>query len=139
MEALEYRVPHFLGRDEFGNYYYVDRLLTWKRIEEEDGGVDYQSVRTRDFRLYKGHPGSLKKLQMRNVVSDSEGEIFSSRSGTLRLIVSNPGSKSGQEATWIQKKERVSLVELPLNRNRELIFVELGISSDQKFGMPCDL
>jgi hypothetical protein len=39
------------------------------------------------FRLFKGAKGSLKEQKMTNVVSDSEGEIFSAKTGSLKMII----------------------------------------------------
>jgi hypothetical protein len=69
---------------------------------------------------------------MTNVVSDSEGDIFATREGELRLILDK------HDYAWIKGKQRTPLTSLPLGDNLRLIFVELGIYTGQPFGTPCD-
>jgi hypothetical protein len=112
------RVPHALARDRRGIYYYVDR-----------GASD---ATARDFRLYRGRRGAMRQLDMRDIVSDSEGEVFESASGTLRLVVDR------DEALWIQGKRSTGLKSLPVGENLGVIFNELGIYLGEPLGTPCD-
>jgi hypothetical protein len=111
--------PHRLLRDELGNYYYVDKGF---RPGEE-----------KRFRLFKGPKGSLKEQKMTNVVSDSEGEIFSTKTGSLRLIIDkkDPG-------VWLEQKKSLKLREVPIHENMPMIYNELGVYSGEKMGNPCD-
>jgi hypothetical protein len=111
------REAYALARDKAGTYYFVDRGNT---PETE-----------RDFRLYRGLRGKLKPLAMKDVVSDSEGEIFASTSGKLRLVVGK------QSAQWIAGGTS-NLLLLPLNENYGLIYNELGVYLKEKLGVPCD-
>lgn len=111
------REAYALARDKAGTYYFVDRGNT---PETE-----------RDFRLYRGPRGKLKPLAMKDVVSDSEGEIFASTSGKLRLVVGK------QSAQWIAGGTS-NLLLLPLNENYGLIYNELGVYLKEKLGVPCD-
>lgn len=119
-EARRQRSGYALARDERGNYYFVDRSL------RED--------RKRDFQLYVGKPGRMKRQRMKNIVSDSAGDIFSTPRGTLRLVL----NKEPKEALWIRGKRRTKLIQLPLFPNRELIFNDLGVYAGERFGTPCD-
>lgn len=112
------REPYALARDRRGHYYYVDRGAS------EDT--------SKDFRLYRGPRGRLKKLAMRDVVSDSEGEIFASDDGKLRLIVGK------EDAEWITKKRAQKLQRLPLSDNYGLIYNELGVYLGAQLFVPCD-
>jgi hypothetical protein len=112
------RVPHALARDKAGTYYYVDR-----------GNTD---ATARDFHLYRGRRGDMRKLDMKDVVSDSEGEVFESRTGILRLIVDR------DEALWIRGKAKDDLKALPIGENLGLIFNELGVYLGRELGTPCD-
>jgi hypothetical protein len=107
-----------LARDDHGNYYYVDR----QREPEE----------SLNFRLYSGPRGALKPLKMVNVVSDSEGQIFSTKSGDLRLVLDR------KEAAWVKGKARTTLVPLPIEDNAQLIYTDLGAYTGQRLGTPCD-
>lgn len=106
-----------LARDDRGNYYYVDRL------REAYGG--------KGFRLWYGPRGAMKRLKMTNIVSDSEGDIFATRRGELRFILSKNTS------TWVQGKQRKDLVNVPVVDNVRLIYAELGVYLGD-LGTPCD-
>jgi hypothetical protein len=109
---------HALARDDRGTYYYVDRVR-----EPEDAKV---------FRLYSGPKGAMKQLKMVNVVSDSEGDVFATRSGELRLILAKG------ETTWVKGKTRTRLIRLPVEDNHVLIYTDLGVYTGQRLGTPCD-
>lgn len=111
------REPYALARDKAGVYYFVDR------------GVSEAGAR--DFRLYRGPRGKLKPLLMKDVVADSEGEIFASSSGKLRLVLGK------QTAQWIAGGT-ANLLVLPLSENYGLIYNELGVYLREKLGVPCD-
>jgi hypothetical protein len=107
-----------LARDEKGNYYYVDRPR-----EPENNKA---------FRLYAGPRGNLKPLKMTNVVSDSQGDIFSTKKGELRLVLDKKQSK------WVAGKKEIELVSLPIQENHIMIYTDLGVYAGQRLGTPCD-
>jgi hypothetical protein len=113
------REPHALLRDDRGTYYYVDR----GREEGEE----------KSFRLYVGTKGAMVLQKMTNVVSDSAGEIFSTKSGDLRLLIDRDKSSE-----WIQKKKRTALRYLETEDNLHLIYAELSVYAGQRLGSPCD-
>ena len=117
-EAKEGREPYALARDQRGTYYYVDRGTA--------------KDRRRDFRLFIGPLGRLRPSKMKDIVSDSEGEIFSSRRGRLRLVVGK------QRATWIRGKRHRQLLWVPVEDNYRLIYNTLGVYLGQQLGTPCD-
>lgn len=113
----------------------------WKRrayaLARDDGGVYYFVDRARDpmsadFRLYIGPKGNLKLQKMVNVVSDSEGDIFATRDGELRLVLDK------RESVWIKKKKRTPLVHVPVEANHVLIYTDLGVYTGERLGTPCD-
>ncbi|MEM9493227.1 MAG: hypothetical protein AAGC55_29020 [Myxococcota bacterium] len=106
-----------LARDDRGNYYYVDRL------RDAYGG--------KGFRLWVGPRGNMKRMQMTNIVSDSEGDIFATKRGELRFITSK------DEMTWVRGKRRRALVKVPVSRNVKLIYAELGVYLQDLY-TPCD-
>ncbi len=112
------RSPYSLTRDAIGTYYFVDTLGA-----ERPG---------RDFRLYVGPRGNLKLQPMKNVVSDSQGDIFSTKRGELRLILSR------NEFLWIAGKKQTRLVKVPIDDNEQLIYSELGPYMGERLGTPCD-
>jgi len=112
------RRPYALARDERGIYYFVD--------------VERGPRRGRDFRLYFGPRGDLKLQRMKNVVSDSEGDIFATRRGELRLVLGRG------EAAWIRGGKRSKLLIVPVDRNVPFIYSELGPYVGERLGTPCD-
>ena len=69
---------------------------------------------------------------MTNVVSDSEGDVFSTKTGSLRLIIDR------RESTWIEGEKPRKLMLVPVRQNLGLIYNELGIYAGQRQGTPCD-
>jgi len=113
------RQAHALTRDDRGNYFYIDRL------RDELGGKGY--------RLFSGQKGAMKELPLTNIVTDSEGQIFSSKRGELRYV---SDGKSGK-ATWIKGEKRNELVYIPVEDNVQMIYGELGVY-EGTLGTPCD-
>ena len=118
------RRPERLMRDDAGNYFFVDRLRT------ED------SHDRRDFRVFRGPRGKMKQLPLKDIVDDSEGTIFATKDGTLRLISSS--SSDRPILKWIVGKKETSLIDVPLEDNARMIYLDLGPYSGQPLGTPCD-
>ncbi|RYZ34638.1 MAG: hypothetical protein EOO71_38375 [Myxococcaceae bacterium] len=113
-------VPHALLRDSNGTYYYVDKGFT----PEE----------SRNFRVFIGPRGDLKPQKMTNVVADSEGEIFTTKKGQLRLVIDR-----AQSPVWIENpRKEVTLRNVPVEQNLPLIYNELGVYTGIRLGTPCD-
>jgi hypothetical protein len=87
---------------------------------------------SRSFRLFVGPRGNMKLQKMTNVVSDSEGDIFATKTGSLRLILDK------HETSWVSGKKKTPLVTLPIEDNHVLIFTDLGAYTGQRLGTPCD-
>ena len=117
-KPLHDRTAHVLARDDDGIYYFVDRI----RDENENRG----------FRVFVGIKGAMKQLPMKNVVSDSAGEIFATKSGELKIITE---SKSNS-ASWRKGKKRTALTLLRPQDNTYLIARELGVYG--RMGYVCD-
>jgi hypothetical protein len=107
-----------LARDNTGKYFFVDRA------REPEGN--------KSFRLFAGNKGSLKQQKMTNVVSDSEGDIFATKTGSLRLIL-NKG-----ESLWEASGKKQKLVLLAIEDNHVLIYTDLGVYTGLPLGTPCD-
>jgi hypothetical protein len=112
------RKPYLLARDDKGTYYFVD-------MQRDVPGK-------KDMRLYIGPRGKLKLQQMTNIVSDSMGDIFSTRSGELRLVANTDSLK------WVQGKEESKLTNVPPDENHVMIYTELGVYERLPLGTPCD-
>jgi len=117
LPPLWQRRTQFLARDEDGVYYFVDRL------DDEHGGKGH--------RVFVGQKGAMKQLAMKNVVSDSAGEIYATRSGELKIVTGADG-----KAIWKKGGKKSELVVLDPWPNRYLIYRELGIYG--ALGAVCD-
>jgi hypothetical protein len=73
----------------------------------------------------------MKEIPMTNVVSDSVGEIFSTKKGELRFVV------DGGKARWVYGQKSVDLVTVPVEDNVPMIYGELGVYPGA-LGTPCD-
>jgi hypothetical protein len=111
-------VPYGLARDDHGTYYYVDHGST--------------EATEKDFRLYVGQRGAMKQMKMTNVVSDSEGDIFTTPNGSLRLILDKAKS------SWVEGDKSSPLKVVPPSANLQVIYNELGVYVGQRLGTPCD-
>jgi hypothetical protein len=111
------RQAKFLARDDDGVYYYVDEL------REEYGG--------NGFRVFVGLKGSMKELPMTNMVSDSAGEIYATKTGQLKII-----ADKDHKAFWIKGGKKTELTVLEPMDNRYLIYRDLGIYGS--LGAVCD-
>lgn len=107
-----------LARDNAGVYYYVDHGRTPETAKS--------------FRLFIGPKGALKLQKMTNIISDSEGDIFSTKTGSMRLILDK------KESLWLSHNKPNRLLLIPLEENIAMIYTDLGVYTGQPFGTPCD-
>ena len=84
--------------------------------------------------MYVGKKGNLKLQKMKDVAADSEGEVYSTATGDLRLIT----SRQKPEFTWVQGEKEYKLVVLPVRQNLNLVYTTLGVYAGQRLGTPCD-
>ncbi|HZS40716.1 MAG TPA: hypothetical protein VFF06_27975 [Polyangia bacterium] len=110
--------PYALARDSQAIYYYVDR------------GTLPQTEKS--FRLFRGPKGAMKQLKMTDVASDSEGDIFATKTGSLRLIVDK------RQSSWIEREKTTSLTMVPVEKNYAMIYNDLGVYAGVRLGTPCD-
>jgi hypothetical protein len=119
------RLPEKLIRDDEGHYFFIDRLRT------ED------ATDRRDFRVFMGSRGKMKQLPLKDIVDDSEGTIFATRDGVLRLITTDRRSRQ-QTFKWVVGKKETALTEVPIEDNVKMVYVDLGPYSGLPLGTPCD-
>ena len=134
---LVQRAPHFLARNDFGVYFFVNQMEQWDVVRKSPS-VKLERRMLNDFQLFRGTPGQMKELKMKNVVSDSEGKIFASKSGVLRLILRSENGVPAKTAEWIKGKKRTLLTVVPIRNNRQLIYKDLGVYEGKRSGLPCD-
>jgi hypothetical protein len=97
-----------------GIYYYVDKL------SERHGGKAY--------RVFVGKRGAMKQVPLVDIAMDSAGQVFSTKTGDLRLVDSfqtQDGAK--KQSTWVKGSKKTELFILDLDVNSVVIFKELGI------------
>ncbi len=112
-------VPYALLRDQQGRYYLVER--------------GFQPGQERSFRVFIGPKGNLQLQKMTDIISDSEGEIFATRKGELRLVLDRAAP-----STWLENKKKIELRPVPVDENLPLIYNELGVYTGARLGTPCD-
>jgi hypothetical protein len=113
-------VAYSLARDDEGRYYYVDQQR--------------EPANSKIFRVWIGPKGNLELQKMKNVVSDSGGDIFVTENGDLRLVL----DKTPREIEWVQKQAKTVLKHLDVEANLVLIYSELGVYANETLGTPCD-
>ncbi len=123
--------PYALARDDGGTYYFIDRQFRY--VQDSKNLTSFRWKRTNEFRLFAGPRGALKPLRLTNVVSDSEGDIFATKTGQLRLIL------SAKQGTWVVGQSRRELTIVPIDRNQHLIYNDLGPYTGVLLGTPCDV
>ena len=115
------RRPHLLARDDSGVYYYVDRL------SKLHGG--------KGFRVFIGRKGGMKQLALTDVASDSAGQVFSTKTGDLRLV-NTVEAEHKPTTAWVKGGKKTDLISLDVETNGPVIFNDLGV---YKFtGTICD-
>jgi hypothetical protein len=112
------RKAYALARDHAGTYYFVD--------------VGNRPGQEQSFRLYSGPRGALRPMAMTNVVSDSAGDVFTTRAGKLRLVLAQGDS------WWIAGQRETKLIWLPIEDNARMIYTDLGAYAGRRLGTPCD-
>jgi hypothetical protein len=130
--------PHALLMDGEGRYYYIDQ------------GLSPENEKT--FRLFVGPKGSLQPQKIKDVASDSGGQILSAEGGTLQLALDTERTQRLRErwgygfkvvltssgpSYWIVGDKKTELKAVPVEENLPLIYNELGLYSGP-LGSPCD-
>jgi hypothetical protein len=107
------RKSYLLARDDRGVYYYVDVLRSVY------GGSGH--------RVFVGKKGALKQMALTDVTSDAAGDVFSTKTGDLRLVHTVVEGKEKPIAQWIRGEKKSDLIYLDLYMNQPVIFRDLGI------------
>ncbi len=114
MTSAMTRRPLLLARDDRGVYYYVDVLT------KQYGGNGH--------RVFIGKKGAMKQIPISDVTTDSGGDVFSTKTGDLRLVRNvDPDVRTKVTTTWIKGEKRTDLLTLDPYMNQPLIFRDLGV------------
>ena len=119
------RYAHALARDDDGNYFYVDGARNAFGDPAED----------RAFRLYSGVRGRLEPRELIDAFKDSEGEVFVTTGGKLRLFKGADGKRA---AEWQGPGARTRVTWLDTQANGALVYGGLGVYRGERLGTPCD-
>ncbi len=74
----------------------------------------------------------MKLQKMTDVASDSEGEIFATKTGSLRLVLDK------KQSSWLMGEKATSLTLIPVEQNYQMIYNDLGVYTGERLGTPCD-
>lgn len=108
-------VPHVLGRDTRGTYYYIDH------VGSEHGGGGH--------RLWIGKKGKLVSQPLEDALLDRGSELFIARKGDLRVQI------EGDEVTVLRGDKQEPLKALDIVISAQMIHTELGVYPPA--GIPC--
>jgi len=112
MTSAMIRKPRWLARDETLVYYYVDE------IRQVYGGKGY--------RVFVGKKGAMKELPIADVATDTAGDVFSTKTGDLRLV-RQFNDAAHDSATWVKGEKRTTLTILDVDANSPVIYRDLGV------------
>lgn len=116
---------HVLARATTGTtYYYVD--------------APRLPVGSKDFRLFIGKRGALKRVPIKEMALDSSAQVFVTAKGTL--ILQMPKSKNDELRVTFgaSAKKQTELQRVPLWENRALVYRDLGVYTRDRTGMACE-
>ena len=113
MTTAMIRRPYLLARDDSAVYYYVDV------IRDQYGGKGY--------RVFVGRKGAMKQKPLVDLASDTAGDVFSTKTGNLRIVRDANANDNSSNVTWVKGEKRSPLVWLDLDANSVLIFKDLGV------------
>jgi hypothetical protein len=82
--------------------------------------------------VWSGLKGAMKPQKLVNIVSDSEGDIFATKTGQLRVVLDK------HESHWVQGSKKEKLIMLPIEDNAIMIYTDLGPYTGLPLGTPCD-
>jgi hypothetical protein len=120
MSTAMTRKPRMLARDDAGVYYYIDE------IRQQYGGKGY--------RVFIGKKGAMKQQPLTDVAIDNAGDVFSTKSGDIRLVRTNNGDTT--KILWVKGDKKEELIGLDTDANSPLIWKDLGIY--EFLGTLCD-
>jgi hypothetical protein len=110
MTSAMIRKPRMLARDDAGVYYYVDEIRT------QYGGKGY--------RVFVGKKSAMKELPLTDIATDAAGDVFSTKTGDLRLVRRSDVKDS---ALWVHGEKRTELFMLDTDANSAVIYKDFGI------------
>jgi hypothetical protein len=116
------RQIHAFARDDFGNYYLIDKARA-----PEGGRAPDDS-----YRVFIGWRGQMLRAPLQLVAQDSLGDVFGMPNGARRLVLDREGGRyiDGAEVRVLRRLDPVI--------ESELLFLGLGVYQGSPHGTPCD-
>ena len=88
------------------------------------------------YRVFIGRKANMKQVDLTDVASDSAGEVFSTKTGDLRLTHTIVNEATADTIVWVRGEKKTPLIVLDTDVNSAVIWSDLGI---YKFvGTMCD-
>jgi hypothetical protein len=117
------RQSHFLARDDYGVYYFIDKALNYdeSRIEESS------------YQVFIGWKGEILQSPLKMVAQDSVGEVYGMTNGNRRIVINNGVGR------YFDADEVRSLHTLNFLMDFELMYRDGGVYGQAIQGTPCDL
>jgi len=111
-----------LARDGAATSYFVDRLR--------------QPDDSRDFRLYMGKRGKLRRIGVEDALLDEAGQVFITPAGRLEFTRGDDGGRTA--AAWVQGAKRTPLSALEVAPQIRFAYTALGVYAGERLGTACD-
>jgi hypothetical protein len=116
------RNAHFLARDDYGVYYYIDKANTH----------DDQQVPESSYRVYIGWKGEILQAPLSMVAQDSVGEVYGMPNGDRRIVINR------QVGRYFDGDDVRELHTLNLHIDSILMYRDGGVYDKARHGTPCD-
>lgn len=117
------RTAHYLARDDFGVYYFVDKVRTRKG----------ETASAESYRVHIGWKGEMLQTPLRLVAQDSVGDVFGMINGDRRLVINHGVGK------YLEGDEMRELHKLDIRYDSPLMYLEGGVYAGLPHGTLCDL
>jgi len=111
----------FARGDADTTYYFVDR--PWRPTGEPE---------STDYRLWIGKRGAMRRIPIRDLASDTVGMLLVTDQGKLEVKY-----KAGTLA-WLPTAGKPRSLTSLEGDNGDLIYNQLGVYANERFGTPCD-
>lgn len=117
------RQSHYLARDDYGVYYFVDKALNH----------DNTKIGESSYRTFIGWKGEILESPLKMVAQDSVGEVYGMTNGNRRIVINHGKGR------YFDGDEVRALHALHFYLDFELMYTEEGVYGNALQGTPCDM
>jgi hypothetical protein len=121
-QPLWNRQSHYLARDDYGVYYFVDKPMNY-----DDAKIDESS-----YRVFIGWKGEILQSPLKMVAQDSVGEVYGMTNGNRRIVINNGSGR------YFDGDEVRVLHALNFYMDSGLMYRDGGVYGNAPQGTPCD-